>query len=81
MNIAKNLDNKKSSDDINEKALVVNKQRCPQDHLCPAIKVCPVGAISQQGFNAPDIDMDKCIKCGKCVQFCPMRALSLDNKK
>ena len=57
--------------------LHVNKTRCPQNHACPSIKVCPVGALTQKGYAAPTVDMDKCIKCGKCVKFCPMRALSL----
>lgn len=61
-----------------DKHLTVNKQRCPQDHACPAIDVCPVGAIKQEGFNAPNIDYEKCIKCGNCSSFCPMKALNLE---
>jgi len=57
------------------KKIVVKIDRCPQNHPCPSVKVCPVGALSQQGFHAPTVDMNKCIKCGKCVTFCPMRAL------
>lgn len=49
--------------------------RCPQNHSCPAIRVCPVGAITQSGFAAPKIDDDKCIDCGVCARFCPMGAL------
>ncbi len=59
-----------------DKDLQVNKSRCPQNHACPSTKVCPVGALTQEGYAAPTVDMDKCIKCGKCVKFCPMRALS-----
>lgn len=62
----------------NEKTLTVNKNRCPQNHPCPSVKVCPVGALTQKGFSAPTVDKDKCIKCGKCVRFCPMRALNLN---
>jgi Fe-S-cluster-containing hydrogenase component 2 len=77
MNIYENNKLKKSNN-IADKTLAVNLEQCPQDHICPAMKVCPVGALSQKGFDAPDVDMDKCIKCGKCVQFCPMKALSLE---
>ncbi|MDD5457045.1 MAG: 4Fe-4S binding protein [Candidatus Margulisbacteria bacterium] len=56
-------------------SLSVEVDRCPQNHPCPAIRVCPVGALSQKGFAAPDIDKEKCIDCGKCVRFCPMGAL------
>ena len=58
--------------------VVVIKERCPQNHPCPCIRVCPVGAISQTGFGAPVIDMAKCTKCGKCVRACPMGALQKD---
>ena len=60
-----------------QKVLILIKENCPQNHKCPAIKVCPVGALSQVGFNAPIIDYDKCIKCGKCSNFCPKKALVL----
>lgn len=56
-------------------SLVVKKNRCPQNHPCPSVRVCPVGALTQQGYAAPIIDMKKCIKCGKCTKSCPMRAL------
>lgn len=51
--------------------------RCPQNHPCPSVKVCPVGAIKQNGYDAPTIDQDKCIACGKCVRYCPMQAFEL----
>ena len=37
-----------------------------------------IGALSQKEFEAPTVDHDKCIKCGKCVRFCPMKALVLE---
>lgn len=60
------------------KSLVVKMARCPQNHPCPSVKVCPVDALSQKGFQAPTVDLDKCIKCGKCSNFCPMGALVLE---
>ena len=60
------------------KLLILKKENCPQNHKCPAIKVCPVGALSQVGFNAPIIDYNKCTKCGKCSNFCPKKALILE---
>lgn len=62
-----------------EKKLKIIIDNCPQNHKCPAVKVCPVGALSQDGFNAPKIDYDKCIKCGKCSNFCPKKASVLEN--
>ncbi|MDD4237686.1 MAG: 4Fe-4S binding protein [Desulfotomaculaceae bacterium] len=56
-------------------AIVIDKPRCPQNHPCPSIRVCPVGALLQNGFDAPVVDHEKCITCGKCVSFCPMGAI------
>jgi len=55
--------------------ILVDKNLCSQNHRCPAIKVCPVKAISQNNYELPQIDQDKCIKCEKCIKFCPMGAI------
>lgn len=55
--------------------ITVDKNRCPQNHSCPAVKVCPAGAIKQNSFAAPVIDQEKCIQCEECVMFCPMGAI------
>jgi len=56
----------------------VELKRCPQNHPCPAIRTCPVGALSQKGNAAPVVDPDKCIDCGACINFCPMGALQAE---
>lgn len=70
-----NKDAKEAQVDKANLKMTVVKSRCPQNHRCPAIRVCPVDAITQKGYDAPKIDQEKCIKCGKCVKFCPMGAL------
>jgi Fe-S-cluster-containing hydrogenase component 2 len=56
----------------------IEASRCPQNHICPVIRVCPVGAISQKSpFSAPEIDEDKCTACGKCTKYCGYRAFSI----
>ena len=60
-----------------EKKLKIIIEKCPQNHNCQEIKVCTVGALSQDRFNAPKIDYNKCIKCGKCSEFCHKNALVL----
>lgn len=69
--------NDESNNSNEKKMLVVNVGRCPQNHPCPSIRVCPTNALTQKGFRAPDVDQEKCVACGKCVRYCPMRALSL----
>lgn len=56
-------------------ALTIDKDLCPQNHACPLIAICPVGAISQNGFALPVIDPDKCIECGKCARKCGKHAI------
>ena len=53
----------------------VNKNICPHNHVCPLIKMCPVGAILQDADGFPVIDYNLCIECGKCVRECPMKAM------
>jgi len=60
-------------------ALTISPLACPQNHRCPIIQVCPVGAISQNGYGLPVIDEEKCIECGKCTKHCPMRAVVTKN--
>lgn len=60
------------------KKLVVIKERCPQNHRCPSMSVCPQNAITQKdSFSLPVIDESRCILCGKCIKFCPMRAFEI----
>lgn len=56
----------------------VDPSRCPQDHPCPLIRICPAGAISQEGYSAPVIDHEKCLSCGRCVISCPYKTLSFE---
>ena len=60
------------------KRLAVNPRRCPQNHPCPAVRVCPANALKQQGYGLPTVDMAACVVCGKCVRYCPMGAISIN---
>ena len=62
---------------MEKKKLNILVENCPQNHKCPAVRVCPVGALIQEGFQAPKIDYEKCVSCGKCSDFCPKHALVL----
>ncbi len=71
---------KHSNLDKENRTLFVNKNRCPQNHRCPSIQVCPVKALSQKGFAAPTVDLNKCTGCGKCTRYCFPRALVLQKQ-
>lgn len=73
------INRKKSENNANmaDKTLTVSKVRCPQNHKCPAVRVCPVNALTQNGFSAPEVDQEKCVRCSKCVRYCPMGAIKL----
>ncbi|MDD4843602.1 MAG: 4Fe-4S binding protein [Anaerotignum sp.] len=59
-----------------KKLAKLDLNRCPQNHGCPSIRVCPVGAITQKNRrSAPVIDEALCIGCGKCAMFCPRKAI------
>jgi len=54
--------------------MITVNTRCPQNHPCPLVRMCPKNAISQEVFNLPKIDYSKCTECGICVKSCPYRA-------
>lgn len=54
-----------------------NPSGCPQNHTCPATFYCPTQAIIQVGYNAPTVDNDKCIGCGKCTKVCAFKVFHL----
>ena len=40
--------------------IIVNPEKCPQNHRCPSIAVCPKGAISQKDiYSLPETDEEK----------------------
>ena len=48
----------------------IRDEYCPQNHPCPVMRICPVGAITQRGYGAPIVDQEKCTGCKKCVRAC-----------
>lgn len=55
---------------------------CSGCTLCK--EICPVNAIEMDtninGFLYPKIQYDKCIQCGKCVNFCPFNNYQFTDK-
>ncbi len=53
----------------------IKKAQCTGCGACRSI--CPKSAITMTpdtcGFMYPDVDLNKCINCGKCVKSCPAK--------
>ncbi len=61
-------------------AYTIDPGRCPQNHRCPLIGLCPAEAISQEGFSLPRIDASKCLECGLCAEHCGRQAVHLADR-
>lgn len=44
-------------------------ENCPQNHKCPAVRICPVGALSQTENNAPVVDLEKMYRMWQMFKF------------
>lgn len=56
--------------------LYKRKEECCGCTACYAI--CPKEAISmvedEEGFEYPQIDENKCVRCYQCIKVCPIKA-------
>jgi anaerobic dimethyl sulfoxide reductase subunit B (iron-sulfur subunit) len=43
----------------------------------PCAEVCPTQAITKNGNGLVDLDAEKCVSCGKCVEACPFDAIAM----
>jgi Fe-S-cluster-containing hydrogenase component 2 len=63
------------------KKAVIDTKKCDRSPFCPVKRICPVKAVEQKGGffskEAPKVDHELCIGCGKCVAVCPMRAVKM----
>lgn len=57
--------------------LHVDPDRCPQNHACQLVAICPAQAISQQGQALPVIDGGLCFECEICSMACPLGAVAV----
>ncbi len=55
--------------------LYEDKSLCCGCAACYA--VCPFGAVrmtaDEEGFEYPQIDPEKCVRCYKCMSVCPIK--------
>ena len=71
-----------------EKVLDYDYKRCAGCSICVAL--CPKKALTEgplleiaKGMDAPPvlIDLDACVFCGMCANFCPVRAFRMTLKE
>lgn len=59
---------------------VIDKNRCTGCMCCK--NVCVNNAIDiyrdKEGFDYPYINYDKCLNCGKCIEYCPANSMCDD---
>jgi len=48
----------------------IQASACPQNHPCPVVRLCPVEALKQDGYAAPEVDQEACIDCCACTSAC-----------
>ncbi len=63
----------------------INPSLCDQSPFCPAVRACPVNAITQEksGFfkaKTPVVDPNICTGCAICTRYCPHGAVKMVNK-
>jgi len=57
--------------------IVIYDELCTKDKHCPAVAVCPEGALTQEGFDPPKVNGTLCTRCGKCVEVCESGAIDM----
>jgi len=62
---------------MTNKVAVIDASRCDRSPFCPVKRVCPVNAVKANMYGVPEVNAIECIGCGKCVTYCPMRAVTM----
>ncbi|MBS7525657.1 4Fe-4S binding protein [Fusibacter paucivorans] len=60
-----------------KKVAVIDANRCDRSPFCPVKRVCPVNAVKANMYGVPEVNQSECIGCGKCLRYCPMRAVTM----
>jgi len=63
-----------------QKKAFIDPADCDGSPFCPVKRVCPQKAVAAKGGGfggVVEVDAEKCTGCGKCVEFCPHRAVAM----
>ncbi|MBM7562287.1 ATP-binding protein [Fusibacter tunisiensis] len=64
---------------MGRKVARIDHGRCDRSPFCPVKRVCPVKAVTGSMFQAPTVSEEDCTGCGKCLNYCPMGAVTMIN--
>jgi Fe-S-cluster-containing hydrogenase component 2 len=64
-----------------DEAAVSVPMMCMQCEDPSCMKVCPVGAIARDEFEAVVMDDKKCIGCKLCISACPLGNISFNSRE
>ncbi|ADG82043.1 4Fe-4S ferredoxin [Thermincola ferriacetica] len=62
---------------MDNRRAVIDAEKCDRSPWCPVKRVCPANAVEREDDNDPYFVNAYCQGCGKCVQYCPRRAVSM----
>ena len=65
--------------DGNKVKWLFRKEQCMHCNTASCVAMCPVDARSKNEFGFTEIDKEKCIGCGICVNACPYGVPSLED--
>lgn len=62
---------------MTDKRVVIDPDKCDKSPQCPAREACPAQAIEREEDAEPYFVNAYCQGCGKCLVFCPNKALKM----
>jgi len=62
---------------MNKNVAIIDGAICDRSPFCPVKRICPVNAVNANMYGVPEVNPSDCIGCGKCLSYCPMKAVTM----
>lgn len=59
------------------KRAVIDPNKCDKSANCPVKRICPANAVEREEIDDPYYINSFCQGCGKCVDYCPRKAVAM----